>query len=329
MIIYRNHKPNTLPKDKKYIYTDYRNQIIKNGEIIEKINRFVIPPAWTNVKIDLNPCAKIIYQGYDAANRLQQKYSASHNKKAKMLKFYNLIEFEKAEPRLKSDIKKYIMQKRLSKNKIISIILSIIWICGFRLGNLKFLKLYDSYGISNIRKKHLNIKDNKIYIEFKGKKSVINKCTIEQSMLLTELKKLLSDKKSNDFIFTLNNELIKPTEINNFLRNYGGATSKDLRTLDANKIFIGDIRKNAEIYLAANSNAKRKKVLNKSLNVVAAHLNNTPAISKSSYILTEIYDLAVEQPKKFKRLFFKNDKVGKAFVTYLKTQYCKKLITTI
>lgn len=331
MIIYRDHQPGSKPADKKYVFTDSKKNSITDKEILETIRKWAIPPAWVNVQIDLSPNAKIIFQGYDEKGRLQQKYSATHTKKAKKTKFCSLIEFGKAEARLKSDIKKYISSKRITKNKIISLILKIIWVCGFRVGQIKYKILYESFGVSTLQKRHLTFRgETTIDIEFKGKKSVINKCCIKDRELVKELKEIVHAKNPTDSVFTYKkdgeNTLIKPTEINNFLREYGGATSKDLRTLDANRLFIEFMRTKMKDLMEVSSKAKRKKILKEALIYISTHLNNTPTIAKSSYLLTEIYELGAENPKKFKKYFGGKDTSHASFMNYLKKVYCKDIM---
>ena len=327
MIVYRNHQPGTKPDDKKYVYTDSKGDPVKDAKVLEQIKKMAIPPAYTKVKIDLSACAKIIYEGHDDKNRLQQKYSAIHNKKAKKDKFCRLIEFGKVMPKLKADIKKNLSTKRITQHKIIALILKIIWICGFRLGNQKYMILYESYGISNIRKSHMTFKGDNIYIEFKGKKSVINKCCIKDKELVTELKDLVSSKETKDHIFTYRKDnediLIKPTEINNFLKTYGNITSKDLRTFDVNTLFIDFMKGNFKELMEVTSVAKRKKIAKQALELTSSHINNTPGICRSSYLLTDIYALAIEEPKNFKKHFGGKVESRIQFINFLDKVYCK------
>lgn len=330
MIVYRKHKPGTKPADKKYDFTNHKGEVVKDKDVLEKIRKMTIPPAYTKVKIDLSPCAKIRYEGYDGKGRLQQKYSQMHTSKAKKAKFCRLIEFGKVMPKLKADIKKYICSTRVTQNKIIALILKIIWICGFRVGQLKYKVLYESYGISTILVSHLSFKGDTINIEFKGKKSVINKCCIKDKELVKELKCLISEKKPTEHVFTYKKEgeivLIKPTEINKFLGHYGKITSKDLRTFDVNVLFIDYLKENMKDLEAATSLAKRKKVAKKALELTSTHINNTLGICRSSYLLTDIYALAIETPKKYKKHFGGKTASRIQFVNFLEKVYCKDML---
>lgn len=327
-IIYRTHKPGSSSDDKKYDFKLADGMAVKDVGILERIRKLAIPPAYTDVQINLASDAKIIYQGVDAKGRLQQKYSVVHTSRAKKEKFCRLISFGKAEPQLRADIKKYIQSNRVTQNKIIALILQIIWICGFRLGNIKYKLLYESFGVSNLLKRHLDFVDGVINVEFKGKKSVINKCSIKDRELVKEIKELVAMKKDGDEVFTYRKDgemvSIKPTEINNFLKVYGeGTTSKDLRTFSANVLFIDYMTAHIDELMSLGSIAKRKKLAKLALVEVSSLINNTPGIAKSSYLLTEIHDLAVEDPRVFKKHFGGTTPSRNKFINYLQKVYCQ------
>jgi DNA topoisomerase I len=326
MIVYRNHKPNTAKEDKQYVFTNHLGVVITDAAILEHIRKMAIPPAYTKVKIDLHQCAKIKFEGYDDKGRLQQKYSEQHNTKAKKAKFCRLIEFGKSFPKIQADIKQYATSTRVTQNKIIAIILQIIWRCGFRVGNVKYLHLYESHGISNIYRKHVTFHGKQsASIEFKGKKGVINKCVINAPDLVKVLFELCNGKGDTDFVFTYtkdkNIELIRPADINKWLGRYGQISSKDLRTFDVNVMFIDFMRGAADHIAAAKSVVKKKKIAKMALEQTAAHINNTPGICKSSYLMTELYAMFVDQPRRFKKYFLSPVNSRTAFVNFL-TDYC-------
>jgi DNA topoisomerase-1 len=139
------------------LYDNYIDgNLITDHKIIKYVKSLVIPPAYKNVKIYYstnNEIPKILYEGFDSKNRKQVIYSKEWCAAKENEKFKNLIEFSKMIPSITKTIDKFLLSQKLSKNKTISIILKLIIECGFRIGNKKYLQLYDSYGISNIKKK--------------------------------------------------------------------------------------------------------------------------------------------------------------------------------
>jgi DNA topoisomerase-1 len=322
VLIYRSHVKGSKPADKKYIFTNRQGTQITDPELITTINKMAIPPMYVKVVIDLSNGAKIIYQGYDDKGRLQQKYSATHTKRAAKNKFCRLLEFGKILPTIQTDVKKIIMNKRQTRSKLIALIIQIIWSCGFRVGNLKYQVMYESHGISNIFVKHITQVKDGLKIQFIGKKSVVNTCVIVDPIVITELLKLVDRKQPSDYVFQLDSDddPIKPTEINKWLGQYGNITSKDLRTFDVNVMFI-DFMKGIRNLNDVNTVTKRKKVAKVALEHVSTHINNTPAICKKSYLMPDVYTIFTEQPRKYKKLFLGGTSSRVMFQNFLRL-YC-------
>jgi DNA topoisomerase-1 len=325
MLYYRIKDGTDKNKKPKFKILDKNDKIVNDKTVIEYIQNLIIPPAYADVKIFYEKTPKILFQGYDDKGRLQQIYSQDHKKKASKKKFCNLLDFGKVLPKINLDINKYLKETKNTKNKIIAIILKIVIKCGFRLGNLKYQKLYNSFGISNILKSHITIKGNEMHIKFIGKKGVLNECIIKEKFIIDEIQKLIKMKSSKDYVFTYNdfteeNKVITALEINKFLKLYHvNTTSKHFRTWDTNILFI-EYMKNAEDPIKLEL-SKRKKIVIAAMKVISTQINNTPNICKKEYLHNDLLTLYLDNPKKFKKYFFKCDDARKCFIDYLE-EYC-------
>jgi DNA topoisomerase-1 len=316
-----------LDKDKKVKFkiVDKQDKPVTDKTVIEYIKKLVIPPAYNDVTIFYEKSPKILFQGFDDKGRLQQIYSQSHKKMAAKKKFCYLRDFGKVLPKLEKDIEKYITLNKISKDKLIAIIIKIVMVCGFRIGNLKYQKLYGSFGISNIFKSHITIKKDLMVIKFIGKKGVVNECEIKNKTLISEINSLISNKQQKDYVFTYKDDnidkVITALDINKWLKSYHeNITSKMFRTFDTNVLFI-EYMKNKEEPVALTTN-KRKKNIIEALKIISCQINNTPAICKKEYLHIDILNLYLETPKKFKKYFFKCNNSRKCFLDFLE-DYCK------
>lgn len=277
----------------------YRNKLlITDPEIIKYVKSLVIPPAYTNVKIYYytdNEIPKILYYGFDSKNRKQVIYSKKWCEATENEKFKNLIEFAKMIPSINKTIDKFLLSQKSSKNKTISIILKLIIDCGFRIGSKKYLQLYDSYGVSNIKKKHIEINDS-LTIKFKGKKGVENTCSISDKLLIENIKRIIKDKEPEEYLFILKDTVIKDKTINNFLKQFNPLfSSKMFRTYYANINFINSLNK------SINTNLKKNVIV--ALNIASNSINNTSNISKKNYIHNGIIKMYLENNLKYKKMF--------------------------
>lgn len=325
MIYYRIKDGVDKDKKPKFKILDKDDKLIKDKKVLEYIKKLVIPPAYNDVKIFYEESPKILFQGYDDKGRLQQIYSQEHKKRAMKKKFCNILDFAKMLPKIESDMEKYMKLATFTKNKIIAIILKIVVICSFRLGNLKYQKLYNSFGISNILKSHVSMRGKDMYIKFTGKKGVLNECLIKDKQVILEVNKLISGKKPNDYVFTYRYEgeekVITALEINKYLKEYHvNTTSKHFRTHDTNILFIEYMRKYTDPEKL--SLAKRKKVVVEAMKVISCQINNTPTICKKEYLHIDLLTLYLEHPKKFKKYFFGCKSPRQCFINYLE-DFCK------
>jgi DNA topoisomerase-1 len=307
-------------KKPKFKITDKSGKIVSDKKVIDYVQSLVIPPAYHDVKIFMEANPKILFEGFDDKNRLQQIYSPAHKKRASKDKFCHLLEFGQALPKIESDIKKYMTSIKMTKNKAISLIIKIIMLCGFRVGNLKYQKLYGSHGISNIFKNHITESKGKMIIKFIGKKGVLNECEISDKSIIIEMQKLIKTKKQTDKVFTYplggEEQIIKAIEINAWLKSYNPAlTTKMFRTWDTNVLFIENTRASSDP--SELSLASRKKVVNSAMQLISKQINNTVCVCKKQYMHADLIDLYIDHPKKYKKYFHGCLTARTCFTNYL------------
>ena len=128
-IIYRKEKNN------KMYYVNKSNKEITNSNTIKFINSLVIPPAYRKVVINTSPNVEIISTGYDVKGKKQYIYSKKHVERVTKKKFCDLINFGNKIEKIKKKLMSNLNKRIYDTEKIISIILSIILLCNFRIGN--------------------------------------------------------------------------------------------------------------------------------------------------------------------------------------------------
>ncbi len=318
MIIYRHGT-----KD-KWVYKDAKDNVIKDKKILDYIASLPpIPPAYRDVEIFYtNGPKKIIFQGYDAKGRLQQIYSAAWREKADKKKFKALIDFGNLLPEIILKVNNLI--KDTGKNKFIGLIIRIITLCGFRIGQLKYHNLYDSTGLSTLKSKHLFFKGKTLEIKFIGKKGMQNDCVITDPIIIKEMQELSNGKKPDEFLFTYKSpegpKLITAIDVNDWLKAFNPLfTTKFFRTFDVNDKLI-DALKNTDP--TKMTERDRKKLVKKMIETISCQINNTPAICKKSYLNPKLIQLFIEQPRKYKTEINDNNLSSRVnFVHFLRRYY--------
>jgi len=274
-------------KDNFEYYTKY-NKKITDLKILKKIKKIYIAPAYIDVKIYLD--SDILATGIDKAGRKQYVYSKEMKEKRELKKYKRLKILSENINNLKNKINKDLREDEFTKEKLIALLLKIMDLCNFRSGNKKYEKLYGSYGLITLHKKHIFIKKDYVEIDFIGKKGVLNNCLIKNKNIQILIKKVYNISSNDDpYLFSIvdneNNKIVKVliNDVNEYLKIFK-ITCKDLRMWNANIIFLKNLK------LELNNTDDRKKLIRSSINKTAILLHHTPAICKSSYIFKKIIE---------------------------------------
>jgi len=318
-----------LKRNKKFIYTDQNNKHINDKKTLDKISKIYIAPAYTNVKIFLN--SKVLAIGTDDAGRKQYVYSDKSKSDREKKKYKKLLAMCNIINRLKNKINQDLASDEFDHNKLVALTIKIMDICNFRGGNKKYEEMYGSHGISTLHKKHIQFKKNSVEINFVGKKGVDNYCLIKDKKINGIIKKLYKLSSSSDpYLFSIKDPETKKKirvsvlDMNKYLEDFN-ITTKDLRTWNANIIFLSNLRKHAKNMCESEQSHKsnydektdvqklkfRKKIIRESLKSTAQLLHHTPAVCKSSYIYKNMITCLEEDEDMFNNINYKSEELLK------------------
>jgi DNA topoisomerase-1 len=266
-----------------------KNNEIKDEKQIDFFKSLKIPPAYDNVTITNSK--KIIAYGYDSKNRKQVIYNPKFILKQNNAKFKKIKDSIKYFSKLKRKIKKDINGNSI--NKICAIIITLILDCGFRIGNKKYEIDNNSYGLTTLKKKHIFIEKNFIKIDFIGKKKVRNTAICKSKDIYKFFFERLDNIGNEEYIFKYDDKCITSNDVNKYLYNFYKRfnlkiTTKDLRTLNANTLFMKFFK----------LNIGSKNPIKKSIEDTAIKLHNTYEVCKKNYIDPEIIKMAESQLNK-------------------------------
>lgn len=297
------------------------NKKINDKNVLDEIKKIYIAPAYTNVKIYLNK--NVLATGIDIAGRKQYIYSDGMKQKRELKKYNKLIHISNNIDNLKKKINKDLLNKKFTMDKLVALVLKIMDLCNFRGGNKIYEKKYGSYGITTIHKKHVSFKKDSVEIDFVGKKGVNNHCIIKNKAIQDIIKKIYNiSSNNNPYIFSINydKKLIHLTvlDINKYLEKFN-ITSKDLRTWNANLIFLKNL-KNEIMNLKTDdlTITMKKKIIKNSIKNTADSLHHTSAICKSSYIYKKLLH-NIETNNNIIKIFKKNINTELILKKYLLT----------
>ncbi|MDQ3243443.1 MAG: DNA topoisomerase IB [Gemmatimonadota bacterium] len=271
-------------KESGFQYVGANGARIRDKEKLSRIDALRIPPAWRDVHIATNARASIQVWGLDARGRKQYRYHQRAVQKGELRKYYRVRQMAKALPPLRKKILKDFKLRGFPRDKVCAGIVLLIADTFLRVGSDRYERENNTFGITTMRKSHVDYDGEKVWFEYVGKLSKDQKQFIVKPDLMQFIEELLGTPGARLFRYQRDGEWVNvdAREVNRYLQNAAGFpyTAKDLRT------WGGTLR--AAMFLAEQGSVKnekaRKATVAMMMRSVAPDLGNTPAIFRKSYV---------------------------------------------
>ena len=268
-----------------FTIVDENNKTLRDKAVLERIQKLVLPPAWTHVWISPFDNGHLQATGIDAKGRKQYRYHSQWNKIRNQSKFYRLRSFADALPAIREQVDKDLARSGMPYEKVVALVVKLIEMTNIRIGNDAYKKLYGSFGLTTLQDKHIRFERKKIWFEFVGKKGIPHKISL-QSRRLARLVRQCRDIPGQDLFQYYDDagqrHLIGSADINNYLKQISDwdFTAKDFR------VWAGSVNALCAFQaseLPANQTVSKQKVV-EVLDGVAASLGNTRAVCRKYYV---------------------------------------------
>jgi DNA topoisomerase-1 len=277
-------------------YHDARGKKITDAKVIERCNKLVLPPAWVDVWISPDAKADLQATGIDAKGRRQYRYSTAWTKARAREKFDSMAGFAKILPSIRKKVSADLKLRGMPKDKVVALIVKLIDLYHFRVGNDEYARANKSYGLTTLKEGHMKIDRGKsaegkydAIFQFVGKSGKLWKRRIWEDELVALI--IASGKvggvhaKQDLFRYEDgrgDDHDVKSNHINEYLDGITKhqVTAKDFRTWAATWKAAHRLSQQ----LDPDSDAARKKVSKAVVKTVSADLGNTPAVCATSYI---------------------------------------------
>lgn len=313
-------------KGDDFVYFDTFGKPITSERTLKRIEALVLPPAWEDVWICSKANGHLQAVGVDDKGRKQYMYHEKWVKLRNETKFNQLYFFGKKLKRLRRQLKKHLRKRKLTKDKVTALALSVMEVTLLRVGNVSYEKEYGSYGLTTLKNRHVKFEKGHAFFKFKGKKGVEQRVEMHGKRLVNQLKKVKELPGQEVFQYyddDGNLHSLDSSDINEYLQKHmkGDFTAKDFRT------WAGCITAISCMAQAPADVFKTKTGTHKALvaiiDEVADKLGNTRAVCKKYYIHPGLVDSF--EKGEFSKLFeIGEEHVGntevieKAFLKFLK-----------
>jgi len=108
------------------VYLNAEGVVVRDREIVTRIEALAIPPAWAKVWICPVVNGHLQATGFDAKGRKQYLYHAQWRSERDAVKFEHLLDFGLALPRLRRRVNRDMRERSLRKTRVIATIIRLL-----------------------------------------------------------------------------------------------------------------------------------------------------------------------------------------------------------
>ena len=278
-------------KHREFDYMDPRGKKIRDPSLLGRIRRLAIPPAWDEVWICSREDGHLQATGRDARGRKQFRYHADWRKVRDANKYDRMIAFGRALPKIRRRINRDLARRGLSREKVLATVVRLLETTLIRVGNTEYVRANNSYGLTTLRDRHVNVKGSKITFYFRGKSGKKHVIELENPKL-AKIVRRCRDLPGYE-LFQYVDETGRPVsiasnDVNDYLREIGGAefTAKDFRTWAGTVLAARAFQE----FKRFSTKLEAKRNMIEAIEAVARMLGNTPAICRQCYVHPVILD---------------------------------------
>jgi DNA topoisomerase-1 len=269
----------------RFRYVDSHGDRITDSAKLERIEALAIPPAWREVWISPRPRAKLQATGFDVAGRRQYLYHPQYREAQERAKYEGLIRFGERLPELRRAMADHLELARLDPDRVSAVAVRLINLAWFRVGSDRAAKHSRTFGVTTLRKRHVNVRGQRLTFRFLAKGRVQVHRTLVDEDLADEVRYLLGvDGDTRVFRYRVNGDLRNLTaeRLNDYIGVHLGDdfTAKDFRTWGGTLLAAIELAERGP----AETQTEQKRVLAAVMRSVGDKLGNTPAVARASYV---------------------------------------------
>lgn len=273
-----------IKKDKGFGFVNEKGKRIGKSAKARVIG-LAIPPGWREVVISADPMDYVQAIGVDARGRKQYIYHPEWIKHNQEHKFDQMITFGERLPTLRKAVKAHMNERHLTKDRVVATVIWLLEHTFIRIGNKEYAEENQSYGLTTMREKHIEVKGNTLSFSFEGKSGVSHDLDVTNPRVAKNVRACLDIPGYELFQYfdeDQNKQVVDSQDVNDYLKVQTGAdfSAKDFRTWGGS-VIAGDS-------LYKKGNAKNKEDLKSNISEVVAevstNLGNTKRVSRKYYI---------------------------------------------
>jgi DNA topoisomerase I len=277
-------------RGKGFQYTDADGRSLPR-EQVKRIEALAIPPAWTDVWICRSANGHLQATGRDARGRKQYRYHPRWREVRDETKYHRMLAFGAALPRIRRRVEKDMSGRSLSRERVVATVVHLLDTTNIRVGNDEYARENNSFGLTTIRERHVEVQGSHITFRFRGKSGKMHEVELTDPRAARVLKRCQELPGQDLFQYVdEDGEVvdIDSDDVNSYLQEVTGDdfTAKDFRTWSGTVLAAWALQELGQF--GSDTQAKRQVVA--AVESVSTELGNTPAICRRCYVHPEVFD---------------------------------------
>jgi DNA topoisomerase I len=274
-----------------FSYHDERGRPIRSAQVIARIRKLAIPPAWTDVWICPSPLGHVQATGRDAKGRKQYRYHERFRALRDGAKYHHILRFGRKLPELRRTLARDLRRPGLEQSKVLSAVIELMQRTCMRVGNDRYAEQNGSYGLTTLRDRHAKIRGSAVEFRFKGKSGKLHHVRLDDARLARIVRRCRDAPGQRLFQYAGSDgkfHAITSGDVNDYLRLVTGEpfSAKDFRTWAGTLLAVHALAASEP----GSSLAATRRTIKRALEGVSAELGNTIAICRKSYVHPAVID---------------------------------------
>ncbi len=265
-----------------FVYLGPDRKPLRDAQVLQRIRRLAIPPAYSDVWICLREDGHLQATGRDARGRKQYRYHADWMAQRGQTKFDRLREFGGLLPRLRSRVQRQLGDAdEPTRERVLATLVRLLDTTWLRIGNDEYARSNRSYGLSTLRCSHAGVQGAELRLSFVGKSGVRHDVRLADRRVARVVQRCRELPGQELFQYIDGDggvHRVGSADVNGWLADASGArvTAKDFRTWHASVLALQ--------LLLAGCRSDSPPTPMALVTAVAKRLGNTPAVCRKAYI---------------------------------------------
>ncbi|ELS04258.1 topoisomerase IB [Xenococcus sp. PCC 7305] len=268
-----------------FSYLDANGDRITDKAALTRIKALAIPPALTEVKICHLANGHLQATGRDGKRRKQYFYHPQWRKIRSQHKFNRMLLFGAYLPQIRQTAARHLRKHGLPKEKVLATVVRLLETTLIRVGNDHYARKNDSFGLTTLRDRHVDINGSKVRFEFRGKSGVDHEIELSDRRLATIIKRCQEIPGYEIFKYydcSGDRHFINSEDVNQYLQDITKQefTAKDFRTWAGTLLAATELQKLGDF----DSEQQAQSNIATAVKKAAKRLGNRPATCRKYYI---------------------------------------------